>query len=56
MKFRYYIVPVFSGSPEGTNDIVIAEQFALSEDYLVIEAEIGKWITSTGYIDIEELK
>lgn len=46
MSFRFYITDLFNGEVVGTNDIKRAEEFALVEDYFVIEPKENLWYLS----------
>lgn len=57
MKFRYYITDLFEGEVRGTNDKEVAEQFAPCDDYFVVDALTGEWITGDGdRTDVKEMK
>lgn len=45
MKFKYYITNLFEGAVEGTNDDDKASAMAESEDFFVVDAETGEWLT-----------
>lgn len=51
MKFKYYIVQLDGEEVVGTDDPVVAGEFALSTT--VIEAETGKVITDTSSVGAE---
>lgn len=42
--FRYYIFDPFEGRPIGTNNFEIAKEYAICEDYFVIDAGKSTWI------------
>lgn len=44
MKFRFYITNTYEGNIEGTDSAEVAESFAESEDFFVVDAEAGKWL------------
>jgi hypothetical protein len=46
MKFRFYIVDVGGGGVVGTNKEDIARDYAVSEDYFVVDALEGIWLQS----------
>ncbi len=48
MKFRYYITDIGSGTVIGTNKTEHANDFALCEDYFVVDSEAGIWLQSEG--------
>lgn len=48
MKYRYYITDTYDGCVKGTDDEEVATGFAESEDYFVVDAERGEWLTSNG--------
>jgi hypothetical protein len=56
MGLRYYIVDLVDGLPLGTNDKVIAESYALSEDAFVIDTETNEWLSSSTSDQIKEVK
>lgn len=43
-KFRYYITDTFDGLITGTNDLAVAQQFAASADFFVIDALLGEML------------
>lgn len=53
MKFRYYIVNLFDGTVSGRNDLATAEQYALSDDFFVIDSESGEHLVGTDREDIQ---
>lgn len=54
--FNYYIVSV-DGDIKGTNDIDIANEFAMCEDYYVIVPKENAWIQmDLEHITIQEAK
>lgn len=53
-KFLYYITDTINGVIIGSNDIQIALDFSTSEDYFVLDARTGDWITTTGRVAIED--
>lgn len=56
MGFRYYITDTFNGCIKGTDNTKEAENFALCEEYFVVDTESGEWITPDSRIKIEEVK
>lgn len=46
MKFRYYITDTFNGRILGTEDSQLAEEYAKSEDYFVVDTFTGVWLTA----------
>jgi hypothetical protein len=44
VKFNFYIADTLNGEIIGTNSKAIAEDYASSDDYFVVEAETGRWI------------
>jgi hypothetical protein len=44
MKFRFYITDTADGSIRGTNDELIARDYAESEDNFVVDTETGMWL------------
>ena len=44
--YTYYITDLFEGNVTGTNDEKIAKDYALCEDYFVIEPAKNIWHTS----------
>lgn len=48
MRFRYYITNLHVGAIEGSNSLDVAENFANSEDYFVVDSETGQWLQSDG--------
>lgn len=59
MKYRYYIVSLGenTGVIKGTNDAAAAEEYRLSPEHLLIDAEKGNWMTgdSDGPEDLDVL-
>lgn len=56
MPYKFYIVLLDSGSILGTNNREIAETFAESEDYFVLEASTGMWIQPwREYVEIKDI-
>lgn len=47
-KYFYYIVSLDDGDVRGTNDDNVAGDYAASEDFIVIDAELGEWLQATG--------
>ena len=57
MKFRYYITDLFDGVIKGTNDTDIANNYAGSEDFFVVDSENGLLLQTDGdNAEIEETK
>jgi hypothetical protein len=55
MKFRFYIIDLPEGYVKGTNSMRIAEEYSAIEDYFVVDAELGQWLTVSGdYCDVIE--
>ena len=55
MKFRYYITNLIAGKIVGTDDEATARNYAMSEDFFVVDTENGTWLLSDGVDDsIEE--
>lgn len=48
MTLRYYITDLGEGKVTGTHSKDIAKEFAVSEDYIVIDALHGKWLLPDG--------
>lgn len=48
MKFRYYIADTFDGDMKGTNDPEVAKEFAICDDYFVVDTETGAWMADEG--------
>ena len=55
-KFRYYIVAMYDGMVNGTDDALTADECRDSEGHYVINAETGKWLQDSKEVDIEEMK
>lgn len=47
-KFRYYVTDLFEGCVKGTDDRVVAMQFAESDDFFVVDTETGEWMMEGG--------
>ena len=56
MKFRYYIIAPFDGNIQGTDDTVVATNFSLCEDWFVVDAETGEWLTPSNHISVMAVK
>ena len=54
MKFKYYVTDLSSGSVKGTNNDATANELADSEDFFVVNAETGNWLTSGSVEEIQE--
>lgn len=54
MKFRYYITNLHEGCVQGANNPDVANDFASSEDYFVVDSEAGKWIAIGSEVEIED--
>lgn len=48
MKYRYYIADTFDGDVKGTNDPKVALEFAICEEYFVVDTETGAWMADEG--------
>lgn len=48
MRFKYYITNLHEGVIEGSDSLDIAENFANSEDYSVVDADTGQWLQPEG--------
>jgi len=48
VPYRYIITNTFEGRVEGTNDEQTARDLAESEDYFVVDAHRGRWLTPRG--------
>lgn len=46
--FRFYIFDPFEGRPLGTNSKEVANQYAMCDDYFVIDAEQNLWLKDLG--------
>jgi hypothetical protein len=46
MTFKYYITDLHEGMVNGTNKRDVAESYATSEDYFVIDVESNEWLTT----------
>lgn len=44
MKFRFYITNTLDGMVRGTDDEGVAKDYAMSEDFFVVDAENGTWL------------
>jgi hypothetical protein len=53
-KFRFYITDLGMGSVHGTDDEKIAENYATSEDFFVVDTNDGTWIMAD--LKREEIK
>lgn len=54
-KFRYLITDTFEGLIIGTNDLITAQQYALSTDFFVADTLTGQWFMEDGeLVDIGE--
>lgn len=42
--FKYYIFDPFIGAPIGTNSTAKAQEYAICEDYFVVDVEKSVWI------------
>ncbi|MBK8184744.1 MAG: hypothetical protein IPK63_18455 [Candidatus Competibacteraceae bacterium] len=54
MKYRYYITDLIEGVVVGTNSRAIADHFAASDDYFVVDAQNGLWLQSDEEFEINE--
>lgn len=48
MKFRYYITDSENGIVKGTDYESLAQKFAASYDYFVVDSETGEWLQPNG--------
>lgn len=44
MKFKFLIIDLSEGSVSGTNEEIVAKEFAQSDDYYVVNTETGIWM------------
>ena len=42
--FKFYIFDPFEGRPLGTNNAEVAKEYAICEDYFVVNAENSTWV------------
>ena len=54
MKYRYYITDLIEGVVVGTNSRPIADNFAESDDYFVVDAQNGLWLQSDEDVEIND--
>jgi tmRNA-binding protein len=50
MKFRYYITDTIDGMVVGTDSKEVADNYALSEEYYVVDSEEGTWLLDGGEV------
>jgi hypothetical protein len=55
MLYRWYITDLLDGVIKGTNDADTAGQFAVCEDYFVVDTATGQQMTNDGSYDILEI-
>lgn len=48
MRYRYYITNLLEGDIKGTDNPEIANQFAESDDYAVLDSETGEGLLLPG--------
>jgi hypothetical protein len=53
MCYRYYIVDIFDESVTGTDSTDTANDFAKSEDYLVLDSLVGQVILEGKTLEVE---
>lgn len=53
MKFRYYITDLYEGKICGTDSSPTAHNYAICEDFFVVDTASGKWLTLNGEREIE---
>lgn len=44
MKFKYYIIDLQEGAVTGTASDKVAKEFSQSDDFFVVDSEIGQWL------------
>ena len=54
MAFRYYVTDTVEGLVIGTDERGIALEFAASDDYFVVDAKEGIWLTNDGDVPVPE--
>ncbi len=54
-KFRFYITSLMNGAILGTDSETTARDYAVSEDYFVVDTETGLWLAVDGH-DMEVLE
>lgn len=47
-KFRYYITNLHDGVIQGTDAEDVAIDLSLCEDFFVVDAEAGEWLSASG--------
>ncbi len=55
MKFRYYISDLGNGNVAGTDSEQTARDFAQSEEYFVVDAKTGLWLTNDLDVEIKDI-
>ena len=56
MKFRYYVTDLMDGMIKGTNSRKVAQTYAESEEYFVVDSETGEWFqVGSTIFDIGEI-
>ena len=51
MKFRYYITDLFDGVVKGTDDEVVAKNYAVCSDFFVVDSQEGVLLLESGEAD-----
>lgn len=49
MAFRFYIVTLADGEITGTDDRTVAQEFAMSDEYAVVDTVLGSEVTGSGW-------
>lgn len=52
MKFRYYITDLYEGKICGTDSSPTAHNYAICEDFFVVDTASGKWLTGEREIEV----
>lgn len=57
MKFRYYVTNTLDGFVVGTNNENVAENYAESDEFFVVDTETNEWLQPDGTREqIEEVE
>lgn len=48
MQYRFFVTDLFDGTVHGTNDEVLARDYAQSEDFFIVDAVSNVWIQPDG--------
>ena len=54
-KFRYYIINLFDGNIEGSDDEVAMMEASYCDEYFIVDTNTGEWLSCGKLREIKEI-